>query len=316
MLDQSWRVGITADPAAANPGFDDSSWAIRQGRGSFADVADDTVQDDDRGPGRSRERPYAWFRIHIKLAPNHGPLALLIELPVSHNTSMDLGTGQTGPDVDVFANGRLIRPDGPHGDEAAHYQSISRLYNLNLPEDETSLTLVIRTMHIPFGLSAYTHFFATRTLRLGHPEDLARILELWTIHTLFEHLPRLINSLLLFILSLFLFALYFTQKGTLSISGWRFTSYCRRRSASSTWREARPTLTSSGIAALILQLVLISAYLYFEFLYAFLALRRRWYIQPAALHRSDNGRSGSGAADGGTQQLHRIAARRVSRWAA
>lgn len=278
MLDQSWRVGITADPTAANPGFDDSSWAIRQGRGSFADVADDTVQDDDRGPGRSRERPYAWLRTHIRLAPNHGPLALLIELPVSHNASMDLGTGQTGPDVDVFVNGKLIRPDGPHGDEAAHYQSISRLYHLNLPEDETSLVLVIRTLHIPFGLSAYTHFFATRTLRLGHPEDLARILELWNLHTLFEHLPRLFDSLLLFILSLFLFALYFTQKGHVEYLWLALHELLQAPIGFINLAGSSAYIDQLWFAALILQLVLISAYLYFEFLYAFLALRRRWYI--------------------------------------
>src|SRR4029077_8134529 len=111
--------------------------------------------------------------------------ALLIELPVSSGTSMDVGAGGGGPDVDVFANGRQIKPEGPHGDEPSHYQPISRVYQLDLDPAETSLTLVIRTLHIPFGLTAYTRFFATRTLLLGGPMELNRALELWSVHTLF-----------------------------------------------------------------------------------------------------------------------------------
>ena len=68
-------------------------------------------------PPRSSQRRFAWFRLHIKLAPNHGPVALLVELPVSQTTS--LGIGSTGPGVDIFANGKLIHPEGPHGDAAA-----------------------------------------------------------------------------------------------------------------------------------------------------------------------------------------------------
>ena len=52
----------------------------------------------------------------------------------------------------MFANGKLVHPEGPHGDAPQHYQQISRIYDLNLSPDETSLTLVIRTIYIPFGL--------------------------------------------------------------------------------------------------------------------------------------------------------------------
>ncbi len=33
VLDKGWRVGITANPAASSPEFDDSGWAIRNGQG-------------------------------------------------------------------------------------------------------------------------------------------------------------------------------------------------------------------------------------------------------------------------------------------
>ena len=77
VLDKGWRVGISSDAGAANPGFDDSHWAVRDGTGTIADVAE---------PGEDSDRPdhedkYAWFRLHLKLPPNHAQEALLIELP-------------------------------------------------------------------------------------------------------------------------------------------------------------------------------------------------------------------------------------------
>ena len=41
ILDKGWRVGITANPAAANPNFDDSTWAVREAKDGFADVPDE-----------------------------------------------------------------------------------------------------------------------------------------------------------------------------------------------------------------------------------------------------------------------------------
>src|SRR5208283_4518004 len=115
-------------------------------------------------------QPYAWFRLHIKLAPNHGPIALLIELPVSANASFNLDS--TGLSPDLYANGRHIQPQGPHGDAPQRYQLISRIYDLNVPANETSLTLVVRVIDIEFGYGAYTTFFANRTFYLGNPGDL------------------------------------------------------------------------------------------------------------------------------------------------
>ena len=76
------------------------------------------------------------------------PIALLIELPVTQSTSMNITNG--GPGADVFANGKLILPEGPHPSDTFKYQQISRFYNLNIPASETSLTLAVRTLYIPF----------------------------------------------------------------------------------------------------------------------------------------------------------------------
>ncbi len=280
VLDKDWRVGITADPAAQHSDFDDSSWAVREANPSIADVPDPENSDNNEQAASNGPplHPFAWFRLHVKLAPGHGPVSLLIELPVSHNTSMDFGTQATGSDVEVYANGRRIPPQGPHGDEAAHYQAISRIYNLDLAPSDTSLTLVIRTLSLPFGLSAYTHFFATRKIRLGNPEDLGRTLELWSIHTLIERLPRLVNAILLAFLSVFLFALYFTQKGHIEYLWLALHELVQVPISFIDLAGSTAYLDQLWFAAVILQLVLISAYLYFEFLIAFLALRRRWFI--------------------------------------
>ncbi|MGA3371338.1 MAG: PP2C family protein-serine/threonine phosphatase [Terracidiphilus sp.] len=282
VLDKGWRVGITANQAAADPDFDDSGWALRDAQESFADVADEDHPagapegDRDSGIPKDHQRPFAWFRLHVKLAPHHGPLVLLLELPVSQTTSS--GIGSTGPGVDVFANGKQIPPEGPHADSPEYYQQISRVYDLKLAPDETSLTLAIRTVYVPFGLGAYTSFFGTRSLRLGNREDLERSLELWSVHSLFERLPRLVYSILLTVLAFFLLALYFTQKGHTEYLWLALYELLQAPIAfvELAGSSARMDLLLYG--AVCLQLLLISAYLYFEFLVAFLALRRRWYI--------------------------------------
>jgi hypothetical protein len=273
ILDKGWRVGISSDVHASSPGFDDSSWSVRDGKGTIADVA---------GPGEDSDHPdhedkYAWFRLHVKLAPNHGPIALLIELPVTQSSSMNIS--DTGPGADVFANGKLILPEGPHPDETFNYQQISRLYNLNVPSSETSLTLAIRTLYIPFGLKGYTNFFYNRTFHLGNPADLEKVLQLWSVKTLFERLPRLVIAILLLVLSVFLLTLYFTQRGHPEYLWLALHELVQVPIGMIDQAGSTAHIDNIWYGALYLQLVFVSAYLYFEFLVSFLALRRRWYIK-------------------------------------
>jgi hypothetical protein len=275
LLDKGWRVGITADPAAATPEFTDSGWALRDAQASFAEVSDvDQSTGTTAGSSGKTHEPYTWFRLHLKLAPHHEPLTLLIELPISQNTTMS----SQAFDLDVFANGRHIRPEGPHGDEPARYQQISRIYNLNLPPAETSLVLVVRSIYIPMGYGAYTTFFASRTLRLGNREDLDHSLELWSVHNLFERLPRLVTAILLVALALFLLALYFTQKGHIEYLWLALHELFLAPIWFVELAGSFARVDQLWYMAAVVQLGLISLYLYFEFLIAFLALRRRWHI--------------------------------------
>jgi hypothetical protein len=289
VLDKGWRVGITANSAAATPDFDDSTWAVRDAKDFIADVADEDHPSGAAGtadkpdpsslgtPPPGHQRPFAWFRLHIKLAPNHGPVALLIELPVSQNTAMVLGS--TGPSVDVFVNGKLVEPEGPHGNALEHYQQISRIYDLNLAPGQTDVTVAVRTIYIPFGFAAYTSFFSGRKLQLGNRSDLDRSLELWSAHGLFERIPRLVNSILLLVLAVFLLALYFSQKGHIEYLWLALHELLQAPIGFVELAGSSAHIDSLLYAAIVLQLVVISAYLYFEFLIAFLSLRSRWYIR-------------------------------------
>jgi sigma-B regulation protein RsbU (phosphoserine phosphatase) len=288
VLDKNWRVSITGNQAAAAADFDDSTWDVRNASEAMAEVPDEdrpstppegfglpSKQKDH--PPKPHQRPFVWFRVHVKLAPNHGPISLLIQLPVSQGASVSVSNG--GAAVDVYANGKEIHPEGPGGDSPEHYQLISRIYNLNIPANETSLTLVLRTIYIPFGFGSYTSFFADRTLQLGYPEDLNRGLELWSVHSLFERLPRIINSILLTVMAVFLLILYFVQKGHREYLWLALHELVQAPIAFVDLAGSTARLDQLWYAGAVIELVLISAYLYFEFLISFLALRPKWYVR-------------------------------------
>lgn len=284
VLDKGWRVGITANPAAANPDFDDSRWAVRDATGEMADVPDEDDPGAPPSPASHRhqdQRPqpgakgrFVWFRLHIRLAPNHGPLALLIELPVSR--SADAMPMNQPPSPDVFVDGKVVRPGGPHGDDSSDYQSISRLYTLYVPSNQTDLLLALRSIYIPVGTQAYTGFFTERTLLLGAPSDLNKSLELWSLHGILERLPRAILSILQIVLAIFLLALYFNQKGHLEYLWLAVHELAQAPLGFIDLAGSTARIPDIWYAAIFLQLIVLSAYWYFEFLVYFLDLPSRW----------------------------------------
>ena len=277
VLKRGWRVAVTSDPAAAEPDFDDSGWAVREARGGS--IADVSVPEDSHEPDFSlgNGRRYVWFRQHVKFAPDHGPVSLLIELPVTQNATLTLGA--SGPGLMVFANGRLIRAEGPHGEATFRYQQISRLYNLGLKPSDTSVVLAIRTLYIPFGYYAYTNFFVNRTIKLGDPDDLQREWDLWFHYSLFERLPRLVNAVLLTVLALFLLVLYFAQKGHVEYLWLALHELIQAPMGYVDLAGSLARIDQVWYGAMVLQLIVVSAYLYFRFLVAFLSLKTRWYIR-------------------------------------
>jgi sigma-B regulation protein RsbU (phosphoserine phosphatase) len=279
-LDKGWRVGITANEAAAMPDFDDSAWAVRDARGSFADVPDEdhpagTAQWDPNSPRpKGHRRPSVWFRCHLNFPPNHKPVFLLVELPPSNSGT----TGTETLNIDVFANGRQVQPEGPHGDGPGRFNQISRIYDLHLAPSETALTIAVRSDFVPVGWESYTNFFANRKFHVGSREDLDRILELWYAHNLFERIPMLVNSIMLAVIASFLLALHFTQKGHPEYLWLALFEILHAPIGFVDLAGSFAHLDHLWSQAIVLQLLAASAYVYFEFLVAFLALPRRWNI--------------------------------------
>ena len=137
----------------------------------------------------------------------------------------------------------------------------------------------MRRLYIPFGFGAYTSFFSNHKLRLGAPDDLDRSLEIWSVHSLFERLPRLINNILLTVLSMFLLALFFTQKGHIEYLWLALYELLQAPIGIVELAGSNALLDNLVYVAIFTQLLAISMYLYFEFLIAFLSLRKRWYIK-------------------------------------
>jgi len=280
-LDHGWRVGITSNQEAAQPEFDDSTWAVRDAKESFEDVPDedhpsDAPAHDPRAPRPpGHKHPFVWFRLHLKLAPNHAPVFLLLELPPSLSGS----SGAETLGLDVYANGKRVQPEGPHADIPERYQQISRIYPLGIDNSDTQVTLAIRTELTPVGYGAYTSFFARRKVHLGSREDLDRVLELWSFHSLAERLPRIVNSILLAVLAMFLLALYFTQKGHPEYLLLALYELLQAPIGLLDLANSTALIDHILYTTLVLQLLVISAYLYFEFLVAFLSLPKRWYIR-------------------------------------
>jgi hypothetical protein len=291
VLDHNWRLGIAPGTDPAKPDFDDSAWPTRDAKEALAEVDHSAADDDDDRPPKDGHgdsgtinsnrpkgphgRPFAWFRLHVHLPAHHGQLVVLVRVPVTRNSQMSFN-GTVG--MDLFVDGKMVVPEGPNANATESFQQISRIYPISLPDSQTEIVLAIRIPFTEFGEDAYTNFFSHRTFFLGEREDLSSHLDLWTHAMLFERIPSLVDSSLKVMLAMFLIALFWTQKDhpeylwlALQLLTVAFLAYI-----GVTGSMGR--IEQLIMFALVVQLLLISAYFYFEFLIAFLNLKRRWYI--------------------------------------
>ena len=287
-LDHNWRLGIAPGTDPSKPDFDDSTWPTRDAKEALAEVDDSAADPADRDPsashddserqqhphGHDGQHAFAWFRIHIRLPQHHQSLVVLVRVPVSRPQMSFNGT----VGMDLFANGKLIAPEGSNGAAPETYQQISRIYPIDIPQDQTSLTLAVRIPFVPFGLDAYTGFFAHRTFFLGEREDLSSHLDLWQHAMLFERIPSLVDAGLKILLATFLLALFWTQRDHPEYLWLGLQSLMVAPIAWVQMQGSTAQIDQLWVAAMVCQLLLISAYFYFEFLVSFLSLRKRWYI--------------------------------------
>jgi hypothetical protein len=210
--------------------------------------------------------------MHLKLAPQHEPVSLLVELPVARIVALTNDV----EDTVIYANGVRCWPvDTPRG-PMEHYFAITRLYNLKVAPETTDLTLVVRKLYVPFGLGSYTRFFSTHTLRIGSDADLRQSLELWRHRTLFERILNISFSIEILALSLFLIALYFTQQGHREYL-WLALYHLVLAPIVFFDLAARFARVENLVyEAVNVFLSVLAAYFYFEFLADILDLHRRW----------------------------------------
>jgi hypothetical protein len=94
-----------------------------------------------------------------------------------------------------------------------------------------------------------------------------------------ERVPQLVNSILLAILGAFLLALYYTQRDHPEYMWLALHEALQAPIGFVELAGSSAHLDNLWYLAIVLQLLVISAYLYFEFLIAFLSLPRRWYTR-------------------------------------
>ncbi|HEY9128081.1 MAG TPA: PP2C family protein-serine/threonine phosphatase [Acidobacteriaceae bacterium] len=317
ILDHNWRLGISHDLAPADPAFDDSKWPVRDAKAALAEIDDSAAEEEEKpeqperpekpedgktsSPNRSQpvppqpggdhsadahphpdslhphghSHPFAWFRLHVILPPSHGPLVVFVRIPVSRSAQI---TFSEAVGMELFANGKLVLPEGLNGPTPDTFQQTSRIYPINIPADETNLVLAVRIPFVPFGLDAYTGFFAHRTFYIGEAQDLNDHLDLWRHGMLFERIPTLVDCGLKLLLALFLIALFIAQKGHPEYLwlGLHYLVYAPLGYVQ--FIGSMGQMEQIWMAAILIQIFLISAYTYFEFLVSFLNLRKRWYI--------------------------------------
>ncbi len=97
-------------------------------------------------------------------------------------------------------------------------------------------------------------------MSLGNRDDLDRALKIWTAQSLFERLPRLVGSILLLVLALFLLALYFGQKGHTEYLWLALHELLQAPIGFVELAGSSARLDSLWYAAVAVQLLLISAY--------------------------------------------------------
>jgi hypothetical protein len=174
-----WVMHEGDDSAWAAPGLDDSQWT--------------PVRIDDIG---SAQPGWRWFRLHLKLHPDHPQLSLLIQGGVGTYQLFVNGTPAPGAQLrSSFAVNRPIESAFP------------------IDQDGTDVVLALRT-HVPTGYAAW-RFPQFMSLALGTPDAIdAQRVSMFHDRTNAAIPAIVINALIVFA-GVVLFALYASQRGHL-----------------------------------------------------------------------------------------------------
>jgi hypothetical protein len=175
-LVRNWREKGGDNLAWAQPSFDDSRW--------------DTVEIDNMGAATPGKR---WFRLHVKLAPNHPHLHLLL-------------AGGEGT-YELYINGKQV--PGPR---------LRTLFGVKrpteqvfpVPDDDTELTIALRTLAPPTYTNWYLPLFLTAAT--GTPRAIEHEQQAMESQRLYAALPSIAINMALMLAGIAAFALYRSQR--------------------------------------------------------------------------------------------------------
>ena len=177
-LSDGWREHDGDNLAWAQPDFDDSHWK--------------TVEIDDMGAATPGKR---WFRLHVKLAPGHPHLHLLL-------------AGGEGT-YELYINGAKV--DGP---QLLPFLEVKRpteqLFSLADEDSDTDLELALRTS--PPAVYTSWHLPLFLTAALGTPDAIADEEQAMESQRLYAALPSIGINLLLVLAGIAAFALFWSQR--------------------------------------------------------------------------------------------------------
>lgn len=175
-LNQGWRTQAGDDPTWAQTKFDDSGWK--------------TAELDDLGAARLEWR---WFRLHVRLAPDHPHADLLI---VGGEGVYSLYVnGRAMEDVGLWSSLRLRRP----------VESV-----IPLPDDGSEYTLALRTRATPMYTLWHLPLFLTAAV--GTEDAIENERAAYESQRLYAAIPSIAINLLMFLAGLCVLALYANQR--------------------------------------------------------------------------------------------------------
>ena len=175
-ITDGWRTHAGDDPAWAAPDFDDSAWK--------------TVEIDDMGPA---QLGWHWYRLHIKLAPDH---------PAVHI----LAAGGQGT-YELYVNGERMEGASLRSSFAVERPTEQVFF---IGKGQTDLELALRT-HVLVAFSTW-HLPLFLDFRLGQPGSIDNVRAALQSQRLYFFLPSLGINLLLILASIPSFALFRSQR--------------------------------------------------------------------------------------------------------
>ncbi len=167
----------------ADPGYDDSQWKLV--------AADKTLAD----YGLRTYHGMLWYRIKLRLAPNHGPISIRL--------------ADTYTSYQVFANGRQVAEYGGMPPKGVRYNSSQETFSLQVPPETTNVVLAIRVW--ANTITAVPGMTANGVL-IGLTSEIEKERRLIQADNVYNYAPLAVDAVVTFLFGLLLLVLYLAQR--------------------------------------------------------------------------------------------------------